>query len=153
MEIHLATDHAGFGHKQVVADWLRREGFVVVDHGAIVLDPKDDFPDFISKAAKRVSEQSGDRAIIFGGSGQGEAMVANRFPRVRAAVYVGGDESLPALSRKHNDSNVLSIGARFVDINTTKRVIWDWLHTDPLVDPKYTRRNQKIEQITKQIHP
>jgi ribose 5-phosphate isomerase B len=104
----------------VVADWLRREGFVVVDHGAIVLDPKDDFPDFISKAAKRVSEQSGDRAIIFGGSGQGEAMVANRFPRVRAAVYVGGDESLPALSRKHNDSNVLSIGARFVDINTNQ---------------------------------
>ena len=111
------------------------------------------FPDFIALAAAEISKApSTTRAIIFGGSGQGEAMVANRYPLVRAAVYCGGEDTIPALSRQHNDSNILSIGARFVDINLAKRVIWDWLHTEPLADEKYTRRNQKIEALTKKIH-
>ncbi len=154
MTIHLATDHAGFYHKQMVAAWLADEGYKVVDHGAVAEDGDDDFPDFISLAAEAVSKKPNSaKAIIFGGSGQGEAMVANRFPQVRAAVFCGGDESIPALSRQHNDSNILSIGARFVDVDLTKQVIWDWLHTDPLTDRKYKRRNKKIETITKKIHP
>ncbi len=153
MIIHLATDHAGFGHKEAVSAWLKESGFEVVDHGASVYDELDDFPDFISKAAKAVDEGSAeDRGIIFGGSGQGEAMMANSYPRVRAAVFYGGEESLPVLSRLHNDSNVISIGARFVEINQTKKVIWDWLHANALEDEKYQRRNQKMEEITNQIH-
>ncbi|MEY3783753.1 MAG: hypothetical protein RLZZ230_75 [Candidatus Parcubacteria bacterium] len=153
MTIHLATDHAGFAHKVEVAKWLRSEGYKVVDHGATVLYDEDDFPDFISEAAQAVSNEDGSaRAIIFGGSGQGEAMVANRFPNVRAAVFYGGEESIPVLSRQHNDSNILSIGARFVTLDVTKKVIWDWLHTDALTDEKYRRRNKKIETITRSIH-
>ncbi|MCA9353940.1 MAG: RpiB/LacA/LacB family sugar-phosphate isomerase [Candidatus Kaiserbacteria bacterium] len=153
MKIHLATDHAGFHHKQAIAAWLRAEGYKVVDHGAASLDSEDDFPDFISKAAEAVSKHhKKDRGIILGGSGQGEAMLANRYPQVRAVVFYGGDTSIPKLSRQHNDSNVLSIGARFADINVTKQVIWEWLHTDPLPDTKYARRNKKIEVITKDIH-
>jgi ribose 5-phosphate isomerase B len=93
------------------------------------------------------------KGIIFGGSGQGEAMLANRYPQVRAAVYYGGDEKIVALSREHNDANILSIGARFVDISHTKKVIWDWLHAEPLKQEKYQRRNHKIEVITKEIKP
>lgn len=150
MVVHLATDHAGFEHKQVVVAWLRSEGFEVVDHGASVYDAEDDFPDFIVLAAKAVAAGSNnDRAIIFGGSGQGEAIQANRFKGIRAVVFYGGDESMPTLTRQHNDSNVLSIGARFVGIDMTKRVIWNWLHTDPFREEKYQRRNRKIESAAK----
>jgi ribose 5-phosphate isomerase B len=153
MVIHLATDHAGFSHKEAVVSWLQSEGYEVVDHGAKALDAQDDFPDFIQLAAKAVSSNPKTaRGIIFGGSGQGEAMVANVFPNVRATVYYGGDESIPALSRQHNDANVLSIGARFVDIDATKKVIWDWLHTSALPDEKYRRRNLKIEHIISSLH-
>ncbi len=153
MVIHFATDHAGFEHKEAVLLWLSREGDEVVDHGAFNLDPEDDFPDFISKAAEAVSVDSKEaRAIIFGGSGQGEAMMANRYPRVRATVYYGGDESIPVLSRQHNNSNVLSIGARFVDIDSTKRVVWTWLKAEALKEEKYHRRNQKMDDITNSLH-
>lgn len=152
MIIHLATDHAGFVHKQAIAAWLTGEGYEVTDHGAYTYEPQDDFPDLIALAAAAVSKDpTNSRAIIFGGSGQGEAIVANRYPQVRAAVYYGGEDAIPSLSRKHNDSNVLSIGARFVGVDTVKKVIWEWLHTEPLEEEKYARRNQKIETLTKKL--
>ncbi|USN88944.1 MAG: RpiB/LacA/LacB family sugar-phosphate isomerase [Candidatus Nomurabacteria bacterium] len=152
MVIHLATDHAGLEHKDAVLAWLEQEGFEVVDHGAKDFVSDDDFPDFISKAAAAVSAAAeSSRGIIFGGSGQGEAMMANRFPHVRAAVFYGGDKSIVPLSRQHNDANILSIGARFVDINLAKEVIWTWLHEPALTAEKYERRNFKIEDISKKI--
>jgi ribose 5-phosphate isomerase B len=153
MIIHLATDHAGFEHKKSVALWLRTEGFEVMDHGAHEYDALDDFPDYIAKAAVAVNKNpGGSKAIIFGGSGQGEAMMANSYSYVRAAVYYGGEETIPVLSRHHNNSNVLSIGARFVDIDTAKKVIWEWLQAKPLEDEKYKRRNKKIADITNSLH-
>lgn len=153
MIIHLATDHAGFSHKEAVLAWLRDEGFTVHDHGAYERDELDDFPDFIALAAAAISQDPEEsRGIIFGGSGQGEAMLANRFPKVRAVVYYGGVDSIPTLSRQHNDANVLSIGARFVDIDLAKQVIWEWLHTESFTDEKYLRRNEKIEAITTELH-
>lgn len=150
--IYLATDHAGYPHKDAVRDWLRSENFEVVDCGAYTLDAEDDFTDFISEAARMVARDPiNRRAIIFGGSGQGEAMLANRFPKVRAAVYYGGPHEIVELSRKHNDANILSIGARFVPIDDTKAVIWKWLHTDVLSDTKYHRRNSKIAAITARL--
>lgn len=144
--IFLATDHAGFAHKEEIRAWLLAEGLLVVDCGASVYDTEDDFPDYISLAAKAVSASpQASCAIIFGGSGQGEAMVANRYKGVRATVYYGGDESIIALSREHNDANVLSIGARFVSVDQTKKVIWAWLHATHSSDPKYQRRNVKID--------
>lgn len=152
MVIHLATDHAGFEYKNAVLAWLAQEGFEVVDHGAKDFVSDDDFPDFISKAAAEVSaDPDSSRGIIFGGSGQGEAMVANRFPQVRAAVFYGGDKSIVPLSRQHNDANVLSIGARFVSLNVVKEIIWTWLHEPALTAEKYQRRNYKIEEVTKTI--
>ncbi len=153
MLIHLATDHAGFEHKQSVLKWLKEEGYEVVDHGSFTFEAEDDFTDFIAKAASAVSKDSvKSKAVIFGGSGQGEAMIANRYPQVRATVFYGGDEEIIKLSREHNDSNILSIGARFVDIDTAKKVIWDWLKTGTSTDKKYARRNKKIESLTKGVN-
>jgi ribose 5-phosphate isomerase B len=144
--LYLATDHAGFAHKEAIRDWLMAEGCTVIDVGATTYDEGDDFPDYISVAGKAVSQNpEATAAIIFGGSGQGEAMVANRWSGVRATVYYGGDESIIKLSREHNDANVLSIGARFVPVDVAKKVIWDWLHLERGTDPKYHRRNVKID--------
>lgn len=152
MKIHLATDHAGYNHKNAVADWLISEGYTVQDHGASVYDPEDDYPDFIARAALAISRNPDDRAIIFGGSGQGEAMLANRFPAVRATVLYDDREEIVQLSREHNDANVLSIGARFLSIDQTKKHIWDWLHTDRSDVERHNRRIDKVAAITKNIH-
>ncbi len=146
--LHLAADHAGLAHKELVKVWLQSEGYQVVDHGAHQFDGEDDFPDFIAPAAQAVQlAPARTKGIIFGGSGQGEAMCANRFSHVRATVYYGGSEEIVTLSREHNDANMLSIGARFVDVDTTKRVVWLWLHTEPLMNDKYHRRNRKLSAL------
>lgn len=152
VKIHLATDHAGFERKQEVLDWLEDSLYEIKDHGATQYHPLDDFPDFIALAAREVSKSPKDtRAIIFGGSGQGEAMLANRYPGVRATVYYGGNLDIIKLSRQHNDANVLSIGAKFVSLAETKECVLKWLATKPLPDDKYQRRNQKIEKVTRLI--
>lgn len=149
--IHLATDHAGLELKNEALVWLTENGYTVVDHGAHHLDALDDFPDFIKLAAEAVSKDPLSRAVIFGGSGQGEAMVANRYPHVRATVYYGGNEEIVTLSRQHNDANILSVGARFVSMEMLARVLPKWLTESVLPDSKYERRNQKIEHITKAL--
>lgn len=145
--IHLGTDHAGLALKDEVRTWLESESFLVVDHGAHSFDGEDDFPDFVVPAVRAIVGRSESAAIIFGGSGQGEAMAANRVAGIRAAVFYGGEEAIVPLSRQHNDANVLSLGARFVTPPDAKRIIWEWLHTAALSNVKYARRNQKIEQI------
>ena len=152
MNIHLATDHAGYSHKNAVADWLRGEGYSVVDHGADIYDPEDDYPDFIARAAMAISRNPDERAIIFGGSGQGEAMLANRFPAVRATVLYNDNPEIIKLSREHNDANVLSIGARFLSVDETKKHVWNWLHANSSLDERHVRRVKKVAAITKNIH-
>lgn len=149
--IHLATDHAGFAHKEAIKVWLKDEGYIVVDHGASQFAADDDFPDYISKAAAAVSAAPlTSWGIVFGGSGNGEAMMANRYLNVRAAVYYGGESTIVELSRQHNDANILSIGARFVSVSDTKQAILQWFTTPVLEEEKRVRRNQKIEFISKE---
>lgn len=144
--IHLAADHAGFEHKENIRVWLEREGLKVVDHGASVYDAEDDFPVFMQMAGLAIQAGGPTHGgIIFGGSGQGEAMAINRYKGLRAGVFYGGDTKLVSLLREHNDANVLSIGARFIPVEDAKSVIWQWLHTDFLGKEKYSRRNQQID--------
>ncbi len=148
--VYLGTDHAGFTLKEAIKRWLATVPVSVIDCGAVVFDPEDDFPDYIIPAARGV--QKGDvgvGAIIFGGSGQGEAMAANRLAGIRATVYYGGNNQIVSLGRQHNDANVLSIGARFVTEDEAVNAVTDWLSTPTLTAEKYTRRNQKIEHQTK----
>lgn len=148
--IHLATDHAGFALKESVRDWLRQQGYTVVDHGAIQFSPEDDFPDFIQKAAAAVSKQpAAVVGIVFGGSGQGEAMAANRFPHVRATTYYAPDIDIITLSRTHNDANVLAIGARFVSFAAACEAIEAWLTTPFVPEEKRVRRNRKLEMLNR----
>jgi len=146
--IHLATDHAGFACKEKVKSFLLEKGFTIIDHGAESYTEDDDYPDFIHKAARAVSENPDQKAIIFGGSGQGEAIVANRFPYVRAVVCYGGQRAkeIITLSREHNDANVLSMGARFMDEDEAVSFVDLWLETPYSNDERHTRRIAKIDK-------
>lgn len=145
--IYLATDHAGFELKEKIKKVLESLGFEVKDFGAYTLDPEDDYPDFISKAAEAVSKDPQSKAIILGGSGQGEAMVANKFPNVRAAVYYGNLEQMPVLTRQHNDSNVLSLGARFLKEDEAIAAVKLFLQTPFSNEERHIRRIEKIKKI------
>ncbi len=150
MKIYLATDHAGFELKEKLKSFLVKEGYEIEDCGAYELDPQDDYPDFISKAAEAISNDPEARAITLGASGQGEAIVANKFKSVRAAVYYGSQADsyeIVKLSRKHNDSNVLSLGARFLTEDTAIKAVKVWLETPFEEAKRHIRRIEKIKQI------
>jgi ribose 5-phosphate isomerase B len=140
MKIHLATDHAGFEHKESLKAYLLSKGYEVIDHGAKELNEGDDYPGFISSAAKAVIADPESRAIVFGGSGEGEAMVANRFKGVRAAVYYGGNKDILVFSRAHNDANILSLGARFLVEEEVNEAADIWLQTEFSGDDRHVRR-------------
>jgi ribose 5-phosphate isomerase B len=140
MKIHLATDHAGFEHKESLKAYLLSKGYEVIDHGAKELNEGDDYPGFISSAAKAVIADAESKAIVFGGSGEGEAMVANRFKGVRAAVYYGGNKDILIFSRAHNDANVLSLGARFLVEEEVNEAADIWLQTEFSGDERHVRR-------------
>jgi ribose 5-phosphate isomerase B len=142
MTIYFATDHAGFELKNIILAFVRDElGYDVYDCGAFEFDPDDDYPKLIRLAASAVSENPEEtKAIIFGGSGQGEAMVANKFPGVRATAYYGGNKRIITLSREHNNANVLSLGARFVLPEEAKDAVREWLITEFSGDERHVRR-------------
>ena len=128
-EIVLATDHAGFDLKEDLKKYLIENNFSVKDFGAHENDSTDDYPDFIMPAAEYITNNN-TLGIIFGGSGQGEAMAANRFKGIRATVFYGGPMEIVELSRLHNNANVLSIAARFVSLEETIKVVNLWLSID-----------------------
>jgi len=145
MKIFIGSDHAGYRLKGELISFLEELGHEVIDKGAYELDEKDDYPDFIVPVAKAVSEDSESRGIVLGGSGQGEAMTANKIPGVRAMAYYGGLQNVVPLSREHNDANILSIGARFVDCETARNMVKLWLETPFSGDERHVRRIKKID--------
>lgn len=144
--IYLATDHAGFELKEKAKQFLEAEGYEVEDCGAYKLDPADDYPDFIVKAAQAISKDPQSKAIIFGGSGQGEAMMANKFPNVRAVVFYGNADMV-LLTREHNDANILSLGARFLTEDEALEAVKLWLETPFTEEERHVRRIEKIKKI------
>ena len=141
--IVLATDHAGFELKEHVKRFLIKKGYDIKDFGALEYDGLDDYPDFILPAAKFISEHK-LIGIIFGGSGQGEAMAANRINGIRAAVFYNGPDEIVELSRLHNNANILSIGARFVSNEEVEKVIELWLSTD-FEEGRHEKRIKKLD--------
>ena len=141
--IVLATDHAGFELKEHVKRFLIKKGYDIKDFGALEYDGLDDYPDFILPAAKYISEYK-LMGIIFGGSGQGEAMAANRIKGIRAAVFYNGPDEIVELSRLHNNANILSIGARFVNNQEVEKVIELWLSTD-FEEGRHEKRINKLD--------
>jgi ribose 5-phosphate isomerase B len=152
MTIYLATDHAGFELKESIKTYLEEMGSnEVYDCGALTLEPGDNYPEYMARAAEKVQYDSMHEpsvAIIFGGSGVGEAIVANRFAHVRAVAYAGGPLDIIKVSREHNDTNVLSIGARFVTTNEAKQAIDLFLNTPFSHDERHADRIIQIEEFT-----
>lgn len=149
MTIYFATDHAGFEMKEILVSYVRDTlGYDVSDLGAYELDSIDDYPVFMKRAGEAVSKNPLDaKAIILGGSGQGEAVVANKFPHVRAVVYYGGNAEIVKLSREHNDANILSLGVRFLSVEEAKEAIALWLSTPFSHDERHVRRITQIDSL------
>jgi ribose 5-phosphate isomerase B len=150
MIVYLGSDHAGFELKEKIKKFLKELGYETDDKGAFKFDPNDDYPDFIRPVAEAVAAHPESRGIIFGGSGQGEAIVANRTKGVRAIVFcldrwVGLGDKIIRLSRDHNDSNILSMGSRFVDEKMAKNAVKLWLETPFSGDERHRRRIDKID--------
>ena len=144
MIIHIATDHAGLELKEKVKSYLSKLDYEVVDHGAYEYEALDDYPDFIFPCADAVSDDPNSKGIILGGSGQGEAMAANRVKGVRAAVFYNGPDEIVKLSRQHNDANILSLGARFMSDQEMYKIIELWLSTD-FESGRHKRRIEKLD--------
>ena len=145
MKIALATDHAGFDLKEKIKEQLLNQEYEVRDFGALSYDALDDYPDFIIPAAEFISKNSDYMGIILGGSGQGEAMAANRVKGIRAAVYYNGPKEIVELSRVHNNSNILSLGARFLTFDEAMETINLWLSTKFEGD-RHQRRIEKLDR-------
>tara|TARA_B100000945_G_scaffold27897_1_gene19442 strand:+ start:224 stop:661 length:438 start_codon:yes stop_codon:yes gene_type:complete len=145
MIVHLATDHAGLDLKNTIKEYLLDKGYDVTDHGAHEYDALDDYPDFIFPCARAVAADPSSRGIILGGSGQGEAMAANRVRGVRAAVFYNGPEEIIKLSREHNNANILSLGARFMSKEEIFKMIEIWFE-EPFEGGRHERRIEKLDK-------
>lgn len=146
MRIYIGTDHAGFELKEKLVVFLRELGHTVEDLGAHTYNEEDDYPDFIRPVALAVARDPESRGIILGGSGQGEAICANRVSGVRAAVYYGGAVDIAVLSREHNDANILSLGARFIEDEEAQEIVRVWLETPFGGAERHAKRIAKIDQ-------
>ena len=146
MTIFLAADHAGFELKEFIKKELESIGHTVVDKGAYALELGDDYPPYMKAAAEEVAKTAGSFGILFGGSGQGEAMEANRLRGIRAAVYYGGSHDILRLSREHNDANILALGARFLTEEQAKEAIMLWLDTKFSGEVRHARRIAQIDK-------
>ena len=165
-KVLIASDHAGFELKAILTAHIKSLGYDVEDMGAKTLDPEDDYPVILTPVAMRVAtEPEKYTAIVLGGSGNGEAMLCNRFPSVRTAVYYGGgyieknDEvgagksenrsslDIVRLAREHNDANILSLGARFVTDDEAKAAVEIFLETPFSGDERHARRIREIDTI------
>lgn len=148
MKILLAADHAGFGLKNYIKDFLVTEGFQVEDMGAAAFDPADNYPEIMLPVAMRiVSDPDTTRAIVFGKSGQGEAIICNRLPGVRAAVYYGGNLEIIRLSREHNNANVLSLGAGFLEEKEAQEAVRLWIATAFNNEERHVKRIEMLDNI------
>ena len=148
MKVLLGADHAGFEQKEAIEAWLTvHGGYELEDVGTEEPKSDDDYPDYVAPMAYQISQNPEVRGIFFAGSGEGEAIVANRYKGVRAVVYYGGKPEIVKLSREHNDANLLSIGARFVTVDEAKEVIKEWLETPFSEDERHRRRIEKIDKL------
>ncbi len=141
MKIAIGTDHAGYRYKEAIKRKLESEGHEVRDFGTYS-DAQVDYPDFIRPAAEAVARGECERGIVLGGSGNGEAMVANRVKGVRCGLCWNTESA--RLTRLHNNSNVLSLGERMMTEETALEIVRVWLET-PFEGGRHQARIEKID--------
>jgi ribose 5-phosphate isomerase B len=145
MKIYLATDHAGFELKEEIKKYLLQQSFEVEDLGAYAFTPGDDYPNFIAKVGEAIENNPEDFGIIFGKSGAGELIVANKFKNVRA--FEGFSVDNVRLARIDNNANVLSLGSQFENITNAKELVDIFLKTPFSNDSRHVRRIDEIKKI------
>ena len=152
MKIAIASDHAGFELKKYFIELLKGGDLEVIDMGPQVYDPNDDYPEYIKKVARYISEHNDPdqyRGVIIGGSGQGENICANKYKHVRSVVIYCNDmisnQNIAKSTRQHNNANVISFGARFIEQGNAFDVLKTWLDEKFTGDPRHVRRLSKIE--------
>jgi len=143
MRIALGADHAGFPLKEDLKTFLVDEGHEIQDHGTDSADPVD-YPPYCAAAARAIATGAADRAIVLGGSGQGEQIAANKVDGIRAALC--HDLFLARLSRQHNDANVLAMGARVIAPAYAREIVLVWLET-PFEGGRHVPRLEQIAEI------
>jgi ribose 5-phosphate isomerase B len=149
MKIAIASDHAGYRLKEVLKAHLEKAGYVVSDYGTDSEEPVD-YPDYVRPAARSVVDCRNDRGIVLGGSGNGEAMVANKVKGIRCAVCWSVEGA--RLAKEHNDANVISIGARLVSESLAIEIVDTWLQAE-FQAGRHVRRIQKIERGRRDCGP
>ncbi len=155
MKIFIGTDHAGYVLKEKLVASLKGAGHEVIDKGALDYNEGDDYPDFVIPVAREVSKDPDhSRGIILGATGQGEAIAANKFPHVRAVVYYGeapkvvdDEANIIVRSREHNNSNVLSLAARYLTEEMALSAMDLWLKTPYSNGERHIRRLKKIDDV------
>jgi ribose 5-phosphate isomerase B len=143
MKIALGSDHAGFRYKEKVKSLVQELGHEPKDFGTYSADPVD-YPTFIRPAAEAVARGECDRGIVFGGSGNGEAMAANKVRGVRCGL--AWNEESARLSRQHNDANVLSVGERMISEDLLAKIVRIWLET-PFEGGRHVNRIEMLNQM------
>jgi ribose 5-phosphate isomerase B len=138
MRVHLGSDHAGFELKAALLRRLAELGHEPVDHGPLVHDPDDDYPPFCLRAARAVVADAGSLGVVIGGSGNGEAMAANKVQGARCAL--AHSEQTARLAREHNDANLVSVGARMHDEAAALRLVEAFLDTPYSGEERHSRR-------------
>jgi ribose 5-phosphate isomerase B len=155
MKIFIGTDHAGYVLKEKLLTSLKGAGHEVIDKGAYEYNEHDDYPDFVIPVAEEVAKDPNNTwGIVIGATGQGEAIAANKFPYVRAVVYYGKanavvDDKADIIvrSREHNNSNILSLGARYLTDEEMMDAVNLWLKTPYSGSERHVRRLAKIDKI------
>ena len=142
MRVHLATDHAGLEFKDALTKHLADKGYEVVDHGAYVYDAEDDYPAFCIAAAQAVAAEPGSLGIVFGGSGNGEQIAANKVNGVRAAL--AWNIATAQLAKEHNNANVIAVGGRMHEADFVKQLIDTFIATPFPGDERHQRRIKKV---------
>lgn len=146
MKIYIGSDHAGFELKKQLIEFIKSLNIEVVDKGAFSLDLNDDYPDFIIPAAEEVARDEESLGVVLGGSGEGEQISANKVDGIRAIEYYGGNLEIVKLGREHNNANILSLGARFINENEAKEAVKLFLETPFSNDERHIRRINEIKE-------
>jgi ribose 5-phosphate isomerase B len=138
MRVHLGSDHAGFELKTHLVEQLQAAGHEVVDHGPHHIDPLDDYPPFCLRAAEAVVADTGSLGVVIGGSGNGEAIAANKVAGVRSALAWSRETAV--LGRQHNDANVVAIGGRMHSLDEATEFVLAFVAEPFSHDPRHQRR-------------
>lgn len=143
--IYLGTDHGGYKLKEEIKNWLTTNNYQVEDLGAHALDPNDDYPDFIIPVAQKVAADPQSLGIVIGRSGNGEAIAANKVKGIRAALCL--NEEMAKKAKEHNNANILSLGADYIQHDQVKRIIKTFLETPFSNEERHVRRIEKIKNL------